>query len=255
MCAISRIIYLGLRMYNLELILVALLPPVLIALYLYLRDKYVKEPLSLILLSYISGWTIVVGILLIHFFLSATSISHQLKQFFMPGTFSGSFFDAFVMAAFLEEGFKFLVFRQLIWKSKYFDEYYDGILYAALISLGFASLENIMYVFDYGFNTGLTRAFTAIPAHTFFGISMGYYFSRAKFNFTHTGYNLFMAFFIPLLLHGIYDLILFELSRMESPGDPFFPYIVGAFWGVMVIMYVLSRKRIKAMLKKDVARE
>jgi RsiW-degrading membrane proteinase PrsW (M82 family) len=173
----------------------------------------------------------------------------------MPGTMSGSFFDAFIMAALLEEGFKFLVFRQLIWKSKYFDEYYDGILYAAMISLGFASLENIMYVFDYGFNTGITRAVTAIPAHTFFGISMGFYFSRAKFNFTNTRFNLFMALFIPVVLHGIYDFILFELSRMESPEDPYFPYIVASFWIVMVVMLVVSRRRIRAMLRKDVGRE
>lgn len=234
-----------------NLLFIALFPPLLIAGYLYFRDKYVREPAKWLLISYALGWLIVLPILGFHYVLEWSGGNYFLKGIFPPGTMRGSFLDAFVMAALLEEGVKFIVFRRWIWRNRFFDEYYDGILYAALISLGFASLENIMYVFEYGFNTGITRAFTAIPAHTFFGITMGFYLSRAKFNHTHTARNLFLALFVPIMLHGLYDLVLFEIARYEDYQEKFIIPVAAVFWVLMVFMLVWSRRRIRLMLKRD----
>lgn len=238
----------------LKLLSIALAPPLIIGLYLYYRDRYVKEPLKWLLISYGTGWLIVLPILFLHSAFAWSGITSWLSKIFVPGSIWGSVLDAFIMAALIEEGFKYLAFKKWIWKNRFFDEYYDGILYAALISLGFASLENIMYVFDYGFETGVSRALTAIPAHTFFGITMGYYLSRAKFSYTHTRRNLWLALLVPILLHGLYDFILFEIARFEDPEDPYFVAVAISFWVLMVFMLVYSRKRIKKMLKKDTVR-
>ena len=238
-------------MDNLSLIAIALLPPVLIGVFLYFRDKYVKEPLKLILMSFFLGWLIVLPILGLHYFLMNAGVYGSIESVIGTDTFANSFFQAFIMAALIEEAFKYLAFRKGIWRSRYFDEYYDGILYAALISLGFAAFENIFYVFQHGFYTGISRAFTAIPAHTFFGITMGFYFSRAKFNHTNTSRNLWLALLIPVLLHGLYDLILFEIVRIEDSSHPFYYPSAIAFWVLMVWMFVRSRRRIRKMLRRD----
>jgi RsiW-degrading membrane proteinase PrsW (M82 family) len=240
-------------MENLLLISIALAPPLLIGLYLYFRDRYVKEPLKWLLISYGIGWLIVAPILLLHSAMGWAGISEWLNGVFVPGSIWGSILDAFILASFIEEGFKYLAFKKWIWNNRFFDEYYDGILYAALISLGFASLENILYVFDYGFETGVSRALTAIPAHTFFGITMGFFFSRAKFNFTNTRRNLWLALLVPVLLHGLYDFILFEIARFDDADEPYFIVVALSFWILMIFMLVYSRKRIRKMLKRDKA--
>jgi len=155
------------------------------------------------------------------------------------------------MASILEEGFKYFAFKKGIWKSRYFDEFYDGIFYAALISLGFATLENIFYVFDYGIETGLTRAVTAIPAHAFFGITMGFYFGLAKFKLRNRRKNLILAFVVPVILHGLYDLIVFEIARLSAEDSILFDLLAVSFWVLMIGMLLWSLRRIKRLLKRD----
>ena len=238
-------------MHYLYLLLIAIIPPVLIALYLYFRDKYVKEPLTLLVKSFFLGWLIVLPILAIHYGMEQSGVTHVLSRVFKPDTLWDSIWQSFFMAALLEEGFKYLAFRKWIWNNRHFDEYYDGILYAALISLGFATLENIFYVMEFGYGAGWSRAVTAIPAHGFFGVAMGYYFSRARFDYTHTGVDLFLAFLIPFLLHGLYDVVVFEIARFDDPSHPFFYWVVLSFWLLMIGMLIWSRRRIRILLRKD----
>lgn len=233
------------------LFLVAVIPPLLIGLFLYFKDKNQKEPIRLILRSFFLGWLIVLPILGLHFLMDWRGIYDWVGRTIGTQTIGYSFFEAFIMAALIEEGLKYLAFKKGIWHSRFFDEYFDGVLYGALISLGFATLENIFYVFDYGSGTGYVRALTAIPAHAFFGIIMGYYFAVAKFSFTNTRRNLWLAFLIPFLLHGFYDIIIFEISRITEENDPwFYPFVI-SFWILMIGMLVLSRWRIRTLLKKD----
>lgn len=139
-----------------------------------------------------------------------------------------AFYNAFVVAAFTEEAFKFLALYFLIQKSPEFDERFDGIVYAVFIALGFAAIENVMYVYDGGITTGLMRAFTAVPAHALFGVSMGYYFALSKFESESTNANLLKALAVPVILHGIYDFILMS-------GHPmllffFIPFLIYLYW-------------------------
>jgi RsiW-degrading membrane proteinase PrsW (M82 family) len=112
------------------------------------------------------------------------------------------------VAAATEEFFKFLVFMLVIWNNRNFNEKFDGIVYAVFISLGFAGIENVLYVFSYGVEIGYVRAFTAVPLHALVAVVMGYHLGLAKMGTNRRNGHLFLALVLPILFHGFYDWIL-----------------------------------------------
>ena len=155
-------------------------------------------------------------------------------------------FYSFIAIALIEEVSKWLCGYLFLKENSNFDYMFDGIVYYVFVSLGFATVENILYTVTGGMTTGLIRAVTTVPAHTFFGASMGYYFSLArrekiKGNKSKHDKNLFLSVLVPFLLHGFYDFCLFS-------GQPilFITYIV-----FVVSLYVFSIGNIKRMEKID----
>jgi protease PrsW len=183
-----------------EMFLIAIAPVVLISFYVWYRDRYEREPLRLVLTAMFAGVVIVVPVILVENFLSGFGSSYHGIQ--------RAAYDAFVVAGMTEEAFKFVVLFFLVWRSREFNDKYDGIVYATFVSLGFAATENVMYVMQGGITTGIMRALTAVPAHAIFGITMGYYFGMAKFYEKRRMQLKVKAFVVPVLLHGIYDFIL-----------------------------------------------
>jgi RsiW-degrading membrane proteinase PrsW (M82 family) len=125
------------------------------------------------------------------------------------------------VAGFSEELCKLLVFMLFIWRSRHFNEYFDGIVYAVYVGLGFACLENVGYVFQSGMFqeslvTGVTRALLSVPAHFLFAVAMGYYLSKAKFDAANRFSSLLKALFYPLLLHGTFDALLMVSDNLRS---------------------------------------
>jgi RsiW-degrading membrane proteinase PrsW (M82 family) len=187
-------------------------PIVALSIYFYHRDKYEKEPLDLLLKTFLWGCVSVVGVILV-----------QTLIWFVIGTIQSFlaviFLRAFVVAACVEEGFKFIIFKRFIYPHKEFNEPYDGILYAVMISLGFAMVENIGYVLGSfsreglgaGVTIGILRAFTAVPAHAFFAVLMGYFFGLAKFTQNPSLENKFIlqGLGVAIFVHGLYDFLLF----------------------------------------------
>jgi len=199
-----------------SLLLIALAPVAILLAYIWLRDKYEKEPWQLLLKALALGAFSVIPILFVERFLMG-----------FIDLFNGylrAFWNAFVVAAFTEELFKFLFLYLLIWKSREFNEKFDGIVYAVFISLGFAAVENVMYVSSYGHTVGITRALTAVPAHFLFGVSMGYFFGMARFFANRRPAMIRMALMIPILLHGLYDFIL--MSKQQLLLLLFIPFII-----------------------------
>ena len=126
---------------------IAIAPVLALVVYFYRKDKHEKEPLELLLGAFFGGMVIIFFALIFEsvlmFFVEAVNIF--VIRIFL---------EAFLVAAFVEEGLKFCVFRRIIYKNKEFNEPYDGILYAVMISLGFAALENIKYAIVYYFKLG-----------------------------------------------------------------------------------------------------
>lgn len=217
-----------------DLLILSLAPVFIIAGYIYFRDKYEKEPLQLLLVALLAGALTVIPILFVESFLSSFTSSFY-------GLMAAAW-KAFVVAAFTEELFKFLALYLLIWKSREFNDKFDGIVYAVFISLGFAAVENVLYVIEHGHFTGIMRALTAVPAHAIFGITMGFYFGMAKFYPKRQEHLKRKALLIPILLHGIYDFILFTGIDWLS--------IV--FFGFLAYLYYSGWKRVKELRRQSI---
>jgi protease PrsW len=202
-----------------NLLFISLAPVMIIAFYIYSRDKYEKEPLSALLKALLAGVLIVLPVVLIEKLLSIPSEK-------MEGLTHVTF-TAFVVAGLTEEGMKFLALYIFFWNNRNFNEKFDGIVYSVYIALGFAGIENMLYVFTGGYGVGIIRALTAVPAHALFGIAMGYYFSLARFSPKRKSIFLLLAFLLPFLFHGLYDFLLMGNSpALLTVFIPLFIY----FW-------------------------
>jgi RsiW-degrading membrane proteinase PrsW (M82 family) len=182
----------------LELLGIAIAPGVAIILYIYLKDKHEREPLSLLLVSFLYG---VFSTLITLFISFPLEFLLTLRE----GDLVHEFYDAFFKVALVEEFSKFIFVRFILYPNKNFNEPFDGIVYAVMVSMGFASLENVMYVFEYGFKTGILRMFTAVPAHATFGVMMGYFLGKAKFIHRKELYFSLVALLAATVFHGAYD--------------------------------------------------
>tara|TARA_Y100001970_G_scaffold104177_1_gene130531 strand:- start:2268 stop:2951 length:684 start_codon:yes stop_codon:yes gene_type:complete len=184
-----------------SLLLVTILPSILIVLFFVKSDKF-KEPTKEIIKVFFLGIFITIP---------AYYLNTYLSEIWYSTNASEGLISSFLTAAPVEEGLKLSVLYFFVYRMKDFNEPIDGIVYGVTVSLGFATLENIYYVYllaDYFETTSMTlailRSFSAIPAHAVFGIFMGYFFM--KYVFIKKGDNLIFAFLVPFVLHGCYNL-------------------------------------------------
>ena len=211
-------------------VLLASLAPVFIILfYIYFRDKYDKEPIGLLVKAVIAGMLVVIPVLFVGKILIAIEPA--------MGKIGNAAYHAFVVAGTTEEVFKFIILYLLVWKSPSFNEKFDGIVYAVFVSLGFAAVENVLYVMEGGLQTAMIRAITAVPAHALFGVTMGYYLGIAHMYDELRKTYLRKAILIPILLHGVYDFIL--MVEIDWLLLLFVPYVIG--------LYILGMKKIKVL--------
>ena len=195
------------------LLAAALLPVVLLMFYIYKRDTFQKEPWPLLLKAF--GFGVLAALLDM---LVASALSFVIPK--PDGSLMGdAFYNAFVCAAIPEEFCKLLMLYLCIWKNPHFDEYYDGLEYAAFVGLGFAGIENVMYIFQGGLGLAVGRGIFAVPAHFFFAIFMGYFFALARFRYNKRRGYLFLAYIIPVILHGIYDFVLMYINNLNGATD------------------------------------
>lgn len=172
------------------------------------------------------------------------------------------FATAFLTAAIPEEFFKFLVLALFCAKSVEFDEPMDGIVYGAIASLGFATFENVLYVMGGGLSLAVARGLTAVPAHASFGIIMGYFYARAHFS-DKKPYLFLVAYFVPVLLHGLYDAFIFcptnlaaqysDLSQMPQQEGILFGASILGFFLVFGFTLCLAYYFIQVMKKEQEA--
>jgi RsiW-degrading membrane proteinase PrsW (M82 family) len=136
-----------------------------------------------------------------------------------------------------------------IWRDKNFDEYFDGIVYATFIGLGFACIENIEYVFMYGFGAGVSRALFAVPGHFLFGVLMGYFLSLAKFTPEKRKKYIFLGLLFAIIAHGLYDWLLMFVDRLSSMGSDFAYVVSGivyqAFLAGDVLLWIFGMKLVR----------
>ncbi len=220
-----------------SLLYLAIGPSVVIMFYIYMRDKYDKEPKKFLFFLFFLGCISVIPAVILELAASAFGIDGV-------GTLAGKFIYAFFVVALIEEGLKYIILRLSAWKKcKYFNQKYDSIVYAVFISLGFATVENVLYVLQSGFSAGVLRAVTAVPGHAIFAVAMGYFMGMARFlpkGKERTKYS-WLSILVPISLHGIYDFILF--SEVTIIMILFIPFVI--------VLYVFAFKRIKRLADVD----
>ena len=186
-----------------NLLLAASTPVIIVVIYIYIKDKHEKESKRLLLKTFLLGAILSIVI---------TTILYLFFDLFLPLTDKHSlwqqFIKAFFVVALIEEFSKYIMVRYYAQPKKDFNEPFDGIIYAVMVSMGFAFVENIFYVLEGGIEVALLRAFTAIPAHATFAIIMGFYMGKAKFSNNKAKLNL-IGLSLAVLFHGTYDFFLF----------------------------------------------
>lgn len=179
------------------LLSVAIAPGLALFSYLYLRKQIAKDPSLTLFHTFIYGAIMTFPIMFIQHVFEEEHIIHN--EFFRNAIFTSG----------IEEFFKWLILLIAIYKHVEFEDAYDGILYGASVSLGFATVENILYLLTFGLDTAFIRALLPVSSHALFGVVMGYYFGRAKFILGSKRRGmLFFAFFAPFILHFLYNGIL-----------------------------------------------
>ena len=190
-------------------LLSALVPAIVLLGYIYWRDRKSPEPVKQLLKA--TAW----GVLAIPLTLA---IVYPLQWIgIIPDeytTIGGAIYDAFMSVAIPEELSKLLLLWLFLRKNPYFDERMDGIVYAVCVSLGFAGLENILYVVlneDWA-SVAISRAIFAVPGHFCYGVLMGYFYSLAKFEPLYRTRYSALALLVPVVAHGVYDSLLFVMQ-------------------------------------------
>ena len=218
------------------LLALSIAPGLAIILYIYRKDSYDQEPKRYLLVCFVLGLLSVLPAIVMEkagsFIFGDMRPSSSIQYY--------AFF-AFIVVAFSEEICKFAMVRWYAYPKKSFDEPFDGIMYSVMVAMGFATIENIMYVQQHGVGTAIMRMFLSVPAHGAFGIIMGYYIGLAKFNKEKSGIFLFAGIFLAILVHGAFDFFLFlqqstQVKHYISEGLLFFGAIVSYYFAVRFSM-------------------
>lgn len=229
-------------------LILAIAPGVAISAYIIFKDQYNREPRRYLIISFLLGMLSVLPALGLE--ISASQITSNFPAFFK--TTAGIAINAYFFVALPEEICKFLMLLWYAYRKKEFDEPFDGIVYAVMVGMGFATVENISYVSQFGLMTGIMRLFLAVPAHASFAIIMGYFMGKARFSAQKPRFLLFFGVFWAIVFHGSYDFFLF-LQESHTTGSDNASLLL--FLGAMVSLVtgiILSKKAIKEHLKLSV---
>lgn len=212
------------------LLLAALLPPLILLLVIYRMDKLEREPPGLMIRLFFRGLLAMVPILVLEL------LADQFVDLFSWNYYTYLFLAYFCIPGFIEEGVKYRVLVGKVWRNPNFNFRFDGIVYAVFVSLGFAAVENVLYVLTSGFGTAVLRAVFSIPGHAMFGVVMGVGIGQAKWleaggQSKQAKSIRSRAWLKAAVLHGLYDFLLIGF------GGLFYIYFI------FLVIYVLCLLR------------
>ena len=234
------------------------LPSLILLIYIYKKDKADKEPFGLLLLLFVLGAMSCFPIAGVETFISGYNT-------FAEGSVAYNLYENYLVAGLCEEVGKFIILFIVTHKSRHFNCLFDGMIYAVVVSLGFATLENIMYVAQFGFATAVVRAVTAVPGHMFDGVLMGYFYTMWHFGksldltekrylqlglideINHSSYKvsykgqLALSLIVPIAAHGTYDFLASSNSTLGTL----------LFFAFLIALYVHCFRKVKKLSAAD----
>ena len=211
------------------LFLLAIAPALAICIFIYWKDKFDKEPKKLLITSFFLGSFSIIITLIISYFVHFIDFNEvNTNQVW-------SLVSCMLGIGLVEEFSKFIFVRFYAYKKNEFNEPFDGITYSVMVAMGFAAVENTLYVIDGGASIGVIRMFTSVPAHATFGIIMGFFLGLQKIN--HQKSFGIIGLLLASTFHGLYDFYLMNIK---------FNYLYGLYWFVLFLISIyLSFKAIK----------
>lgn len=225
---------------NLIMLAAAVAPAAWLMKKVYDLDTIEKEPTNLLLRLLLLGFLSTIPAIILEGVIG--SVIKVLEGTGIIYAFIQSFFGV----ALIEEGSKYFFLRKGAWQRPEFNCRFDGVVYAVFVSLGFALLENISYIFTFGLQVALSRALLAVPMHAVCGVYMGIWFGEAK-HLQYLGREseskacLQKSLWLPMLLHGIYDGCL--IYGTQTSMLVFIAFVLILFW--------FTLRRVKAFAQQD----
>jgi RsiW-degrading membrane proteinase PrsW (M82 family) len=221
-------------------IALAIAPGLAIVLFIIYKDRYNKEPKLNLIVSFILGCACIYPAIWLE----------QTFSYVLDGTLMGVAVFSYFVVALSEEGCKMVALRFYSYRQKSFDEPLDGIVYSVMVSMGFATIENVMYVMKYaelgsGLQIGLQRMFLAVPAHATFAVVMGYFVGKAKFSPVNAKMFMFMGLAGAVFFHGTYDFFLFIKSYSLIAENWSETLLIGGAITSLIVALILSRKLLR----------
>jgi len=221
---------------NIFLVLLAILPGLILSFLIIKADRYEQEPKWIMAAAFVLGALITYPTMLAEGLAAKLAWEHSGNVFLV-------FLFALLFVGLIEEFFKSicLIFPYF---QKSFNEPLDGIVYAVLVAMGFATLENVIYADRFGIPTVALRAFTAVPAHGAFAVIFGYYLGLSKLDqdnlekWKKIGFGLGLA----TLLHGLYDFFIIQT---------FVEWLMSLATLVLVFSVYLAYKMVRILQKSQ----
>ncbi|MEO2207190.1 glutamic-type intramembrane protease PrsW [Paenibacillus pabuli] len=199
----------------------AVAPGLALLTYFYLKDRYDSEPLHMVLRVFVMGILMVLPVMII-------------QRGMMLWLGDNPYVESILISGGVEEFVKWFVLYHIIYNHTEFDEPYDGILYAVAVSLGFATVENVLYAFagNASVSAMFLRALLPVSGHAMFAVIMGYYMGRAKFtDGKKKRWFLMLSLLLPFFWHALYDVI---MNTMANYWLWFIaPLMAGLWYGAM----------------------
>ena len=222
----------------------AVLPSFLLLWYFYKRDLN-PEPRAVLIKTFLLGILAVVPVIIC--VLPLSLFNSKLNHPLLAGLYS-----ALLCAAVPEEFFKYRVITRYSARHPAFDEPMDGVVYGAAASLGFATLENILYVVDGGWIVAVVRAFTAVPCHACLGAILGYYVGQARFDIRRK-MTPRLGLFVAILLHALYDFPLLVMAGLDEDSSEKSVWVVGLliFALAVLVFEIVWTLRIVRRLRRE----
>ena len=224
------------------LFVLSVLPAALLMIFIWHKDKIEKEPIGML-----AGLFLLGALMVIPAGLAEVGLIKALDSVLDEGNYAYMLIDNFLIVALAEEGCKFFILRVRTWRSPNFNYTFDAVVYSVAVSLGFATLENILYVVGDGtVKLAIMRGILSVPGHAIDAVFMGWFYGMAKRaecagDASGRSSNLRRAIIVPLLTHGFYDFCL-------TVDNDVFIFI---FFGFEILITVIAFRKVSELSRTD----
>ncbi len=230
------------------LILAAIIPGLLICLLIYFLDKHEKEGAVPLLVTFGLGMLSALPAIGIQLLASKTGIDSSANFGFL-------LIYVFIVVAFSEELVKIVMVLAYPYPRPFFNEPMDGIVYSMMVGMGFAVVENVIYAYNYGMDTILVRAFTAVPAHAIFAVFMGYFIGLSKFHASSKWKLIGFGFGLAVFIHGLYDFFILQQYYDWLMGFGLITILIGSYLAWLLIKDHRENSPFKRMVETEAAQQ